>query len=52
MQLEDRKLKEIEHSDRRRSIVKSFEYYTDFPKMSMLRQLFQMRRHTKNILAI
>lgn len=29
MPLEDRKLKEIEHSDRRRSIVKGFEYQTD-----------------------
>ena len=27
--LEERKLKEIEHSDRRRSIVKAFEYKTD-----------------------
>ncbi len=29
MNLEDRKLKEIEHSDKRRSIVKGFEYKTD-----------------------
>ncbi len=29
MQLEERKLKEIEHSDRRRSIVKGYEYQTD-----------------------
>jgi ubiquinone/menaquinone biosynthesis C-methylase UbiE len=29
MQLEERKLKEIEHSDRRRSIVKGHEYKTD-----------------------
>lgn len=29
MQLEERKLKEIEHSDQRRSIVKGFEYQTD-----------------------
>lgn len=29
MQLEERKLKEIEHSDRRRSIVKGYEYHTD-----------------------
>ncbi len=29
MELEDRKLKEIEHSDRRRSIVKAYEYNTD-----------------------
>ena len=27
--LEERKLKEIEHSDRRRSIVKAYEYHTD-----------------------
>ncbi len=27
--LEDRKLKEVEHSDRRRSIVKAYEYHTD-----------------------
>jgi len=27
--LEDRKLKEVEHSDRRRSIVKGYEYQTD-----------------------
>ncbi len=27
--LEDRKLKEIEHSDRRRSIVRAYEYHTD-----------------------
>lgn len=29
MKLEDRKLKEIEHSDQRRSIVKGYEYHTD-----------------------
>jgi len=29
MKLEDRKKKEIEHSDRRRSIVKGYEYQTD-----------------------
>jgi ubiquinone/menaquinone biosynthesis C-methylase UbiE len=29
MQLEDRKRKEIEHSDRRRSIVRAYEYNTD-----------------------
>lgn len=29
MQLEERKIKEIEHSDQRRSIVKGFEYKTD-----------------------
>jgi len=29
MQLEERKIKEIEHSDRRRSIVKAYEYQTD-----------------------
>lgn len=29
MILEDRKIKEIEHSDRRRSIVKAYEYNTD-----------------------
>ncbi len=29
MQLEDRKIKEIEHSDRRRSIVRAYEYRTD-----------------------
>lgn len=29
MALEDRKLKEIEHSDRRRSIVTGYEYHTD-----------------------
>ncbi len=29
MKLEERKLKEIEHSDRRRSIVKAYEYQTD-----------------------
>jgi len=29
MELEDRKLKEIEHSDRRRSIVRAHEYKTD-----------------------
>jgi len=29
MQLEERKQKEIEHSDRRRSIVKGYEYQTD-----------------------
>lgn len=29
MQLEERKLKEIEHSDRRRSIVRGYEYHTD-----------------------
>ena len=29
MKLEDRKLKEIEHSDRRRSIVRAYEYNTD-----------------------
>lgn len=29
MQLEERKIKEIEHSDQRRSIVKGFEYQTD-----------------------
>ena len=29
MQLEERKIKEIEHSDRRRSIVKAYEYKTD-----------------------
>lgn len=29
MHLEDRKLKEIEHSDRRRRIVRAYEYYTD-----------------------
>lgn len=29
MELEKRKLKEIEHSDRRRKIVKGFEYHTD-----------------------
>lgn len=29
MQLEERKIKEIEHSDRRRSIVKGYEYQTD-----------------------
>jgi len=29
MNLEERKLKEIEHSDRRRSIVKGYEYHTD-----------------------
>lgn len=28
-QLEERKIKEIEHSDRRRSIVKAYEYHTD-----------------------
>ena len=28
MKLEDRKLEEIEHSDRRRSIVKVYEYHT------------------------
>ena len=27
--LEDRKLKEIEHSDHRRSIVRAYEYHTD-----------------------
>ena len=27
--LEERKIKEIEHSDRRRSVVKSFEYFSD-----------------------
>ena len=26
--LEKRKIKEIEHSDRRRSVVKSFEYFS------------------------
>jgi ubiquinone/menaquinone biosynthesis C-methylase UbiE len=31
--LEERKVKEIEHSDRRRSIVRAYEYHTDaFPK--------------------
>lgn len=29
MYLEERKIKEIEHSDRRRSIVKAYEYHTD-----------------------
>lgn len=29
MQLEERKIKEIEHSDRRRSIVRAYEYHTD-----------------------
>ena len=29
MQLEERKIKEVEHSDQRRSIVKGFEYQTD-----------------------
>jgi SAM-dependent methyltransferase len=29
MDLEDRKIKEIEHSDRRRKIVKAYEYHTD-----------------------
>jgi len=29
MQLEERKIKEIEHSDRRRSIVRAYEYNTD-----------------------
>lgn len=29
MELEERKLKEIEHTDRRRSIVKAYEYQTD-----------------------
>jgi ubiquinone/menaquinone biosynthesis C-methylase UbiE len=29
MHLEERKLKEIEHSDRRRTIVKAYEYHTD-----------------------
>lgn len=29
MKLEERKLKEIEHSDRRRSIVRAYEYHTD-----------------------
>lgn len=29
MELEDRKLKEIEHSDRRRKIVRAYEYQTD-----------------------
>jgi len=29
MQLEERKIKEIEHSDRRRKIVTGFEYHTD-----------------------
>jgi len=29
VELEDRKIKEIEHSDRRRSIVKAYEYNTD-----------------------
>ena len=29
MELEDRKLKEIEHTDRRRSIVRGYEYKTD-----------------------
>ncbi len=29
MALEDRKIKEIEHSDRRRSIVRAYEYHTD-----------------------
>lgn len=31
MVIEDRKLKEIEHSDNRRAIVKGFEYQTDAP---------------------
>lgn len=31
MELEERKQKEIEHSDRRRSIVKGYEYLTDAP---------------------
>ncbi len=29
MELEERKIKEIEHSDRRRSIVRAHEYKTD-----------------------
>jgi hypothetical protein len=29
MHLEERKIKEIEHSDRRRSIVRAYEYHTD-----------------------
>lgn len=29
MQLEERKIKEIEHSDRRRKIVRAYEYHTD-----------------------
>ena len=29
MNLEDRKIKEIEHSDRRRQIVTGYEYHTD-----------------------
>ena len=29
MSLEDRKIKEIEHSDRRRKIVRAYEYHTD-----------------------
>jgi len=31
MRLEERKLKEIEHSDRRRAIVQAYEYRTDSP---------------------
>src|SRR5881296_3457809 len=29
MHIEERKIKEIEHSDRRRSIVRAYEYHTD-----------------------
>ena len=29
MHLEERKIREIEHSDRRRAVVKAYEYYTD-----------------------
>jgi len=29
MQMEERKIKEIEHSDRRRSIVRAYEYHSD-----------------------
>ncbi len=38
MQLEERKLKEIEHSDQRRSIVRAYEYHTDASKDNSKRE--------------
>lgn len=53
MQLEERKLKEIEHSDRRRQIVTGYEYQTDASKDDKKQEFIQdseaYKQHFSNI---
>lgn len=53
LELEERKIKEIEHSDRRRQIVKGYEYQTDASKSDQRKEFIQdteeFKYHFSNI---